>query len=328
MAYLFTIGVTNNHVSDTPNTCKAFIALKALLVSCGWTVVRSGTGTGGTTNTGDLVTTPELLYGAAVGTTKNFQWFILRHPTTTFEICFQRTNMTDTSYWRIKISAGGFGTGGSPSATQTPTATDQVTIWGSTSTDASPTGAYFYGHNANHRWHFCASNAEPYNFYWLAHRTGEAIPLAGLALDHLKSGSYPAGDTAPWVIHAADSYAYQRTGVGEREYAPGVGNYGVFGFLGSPSTSSNCVFLNGGWNGMFPGGLGTNPWTGKDDSSEIVYARASNFTPPTGLKGVGTMMRWMGITRSFGVTLSVSTSKDRICIGHVTLPWDGSVPNI
>jgi hypothetical protein len=39
-------------------------------------------------------------------------------------------------------------------------------------------------------------------------------------------------------------------------------------------------------------------------------------------------MRWTGISRAAGDTLSVSGTRDRIIYGAISLPWDGTVPTV
>lgn len=340
MTFLFSKDTVVDCISNYPNFCHAMIAFKAHMKSCGWTVPYSGLGTGmGAYSVGDAVDTAALLYGAASSTSKNYQWFILRQPGSTRELCFQRTSMSDPTYWRIKFSPGGFGTAGSPSAIQTPTATDQVGIWGSGTNDASPGGWYLMSNSGSQRFHFCADDAAPYGFYMLGHAAGSQTLKMQMLWDPLKSGSYPASDLEPWVFSiSGESQAWQFY-MFNRETAPNTNDYGCYGYLGASSTPSNFVFINGvgymigGYLSSsptmcMPYGIPNNPYNGKEDSIEIPYLRTSGFAAPLGYKGVGTMARWMGIARGLGITQSQVTSRDRYCIGHVTLPWDGSVPKI
>ncbi len=52
----------------------------------------------------------------------------------------------------------------------------------------------------------------------------------------------------------------------------------------------------------------------------------TSATANTGIKGISSVMRWNGVSRSCGDTLTLVTTNDRIVYGDVNLPWDGSAP--
>ena len=73
-----------------------------------------------------------------------------------------------------------------------------------------------------------------------------------------------------------------------------------------------------------------NPYSAKDETYPIMYARGSALAQP-GFKGVGSMMKWIGQSgRSTGDTLSVASTgaKDYIVVGNIALPWNGSTPTV
>jgi hypothetical protein len=76
------------------------------------------------------------------------------------------------------------------------------------------------------------------------------------------------------------------------------------------------------------GPAGTNSFNNNDDLFPMVYIRGANQGSPAGYKGVGTVMKWNSVLRSIGDTQAQNTVRDRIIMGDVSLPWDGSVPAI
>ena len=71
----------------------------------------------------------------------------------------------------------------------------------------------------------------------------------------------------------------------------------------------------------------TNPISTKDEAFPIVYARRGVIANP-GYKGVGFMMKWLGVSRTTGDTLTVDSTRDRIVFGDVSFPWQGTVPTV
>lgn len=126
-------------VSQRPfNYGGALSLLVEMLVSAGWTYQASGAGAGtGFSPTGKIFTTT----GSGVNGWSNASaWARVQDPGAVRELVFQHNN---TGGVRVKYSANAKFTGGTPSATQVPSATDERVLWGA-GTDASPTpGAWF-----------------------------------------------------------------------------------------------------------------------------------------------------------------------------------------
>jgi hypothetical protein len=48
----------------------------------------------------------------------------------------------------------------------------------------------------------------------------------------------------------------------------------------------------------------------------------------TGYKGVCALMKYNSVVRSVGDTQAQNTVRDRVIMGDMSFPWDGSVPSI
>ena len=155
--------------NNTPVTGGAaiYIALTTL-VNAGWTVKSSSDGT--TYNSsGNQITSG----GTGTGGYGNAKaWFRIQAPAIggkNRELTIQTPN-TATSSARIKYSPSAGFTGGSPSATQTPTASDEVLLCGSAlGTDSSPTGTAIFTADGSYRFSMMAGDISiGYGFYWFA----------------------------------------------------------------------------------------------------------------------------------------------------------------
>ena len=146
-------------IENVPATgAVAVFNIKEMLKAAGWTVDESSDGTT-YNNSGD-----EISSGAAGagGLDNTNAWFRISNPDGV-EYTVQRTN-TNQNY-RVKCSPVATFTGGSPGATQTPSATDEGVILGG-GTDAAPTGeAWFGGASGTYRHKGGADDASPYHFW-------------------------------------------------------------------------------------------------------------------------------------------------------------------
>ena len=74
--------------------------------------------------------------------------------------------------------------------------------------------------------------------------------------------------------------------------------------------------------GPFPLGAGSNPYNSKRLEEEIKYCR---ITAPTQPKiGASTLFRWAGSDMSCVAAETISSTRDRLVQGVLTMPWDGS----
>jgi hypothetical protein len=295
--------------------------LKTTLVSLGWTVTVSSTrtsGTGGDANSvsaSDLWTGPEkLAYGECyVG---------LRAPTIrgfTRRLLLQRGVFGQGSYLRGKMNwSTDYDTGGSATAVRPRTVSGEGIFFGSASDTSrtydsvGPSTGTFYAQGLGY-------TAENGGFaFALYPSTGGPVGSAGcfFALDPLADTSFPSGADDAVLI------AIPSTGP-------------VLASLDDDTTASCWMRVRLGiggtaWQrvkmqaiGPFPLGAGSNPYNSKRLEAQIKYCRTTAPTQP--LIGDSTLFRWAGSDMSCIAAETVSTTRDRLVQGVLTMPWDGSV---
>lgn len=251
-------GSPNDSVNVAPATGReAMKVLYKVLLQAGWTRQGSSDGTS-FDNTGATD-----FWSGALG---NSSWLRMRDPAGTREFVIQ-TGTTNIA-WRMKWSHSARFTGGSPSATVPPTATDQQHVNG----NDTPTFVNFFATDASYRLHVGANNATPYDFYLLAIPNGGGTTRS-LYFLNMASASYPSGDVAPYIVTmnrdqmAASSMGSitggaEVDGVGQGYYKKGLGGEAWVLFRGFGYTNS---FTNGG------GGI--NPYDGDDNFVPIPIGR-------------------------------------------------------
>lgn len=303
----------------------ALYALIQHLVSAGWSIKASGDGLSAYSSTTSVFSA-----GSASGANgwNNYKaWARLRMPGTDAaprEVVIQRgTNATDT---RWKYSAGAAFTGGSPSATQCATATnEQVLISGGT--DALPTGTNFVG--TINRVSMWANNAAPYGLGMVGWSAAGASTF-GLALEPMASGSYPSEDADPyvWMMHpnAATFGASNTIANSASTVVNGWYKFGLTGAAWTPMFAPQYTPTAGA--AFVPNASGVaNPYSGKDDEIPMLWGRGPALATP-GLKGFGALCRWTWAARPTLSTLSVASAgaKDRLVINQMSIPWSGVDP--
>lgn len=291
-------------------------ALKTLLKTAGWTVRSSGDAT--TYNaSGDQITHAG---GGAGGMANTRAWFVVRMPGTTRELCFQRT--TNNTLWRVKYSkADGF-TGGSPSANTVPSAADEQVIHGSGS-DASSTGAALFATDSTYYTQIMAQDAAPYGFWLGSYLASTRAVATALFLDPLAADSYPNGDGDPYVLRTSQGAAAWLSGQNQGSLSNMINGPVAWindsGFGAMPA----CAPVN--WSSttlrVLSAGSGANAISNEDVFLPVIYGRSSSDTPPNGIKGVSSLLRWNSNSRTSGDT---TADLAYIQMGHVVLPWDGA----
>lgn len=323
------MAIVSNTGTSPVDSSTAIYALKTTLVSAGWSVVQSGTGTAGTYNSsGDSITSAGVLSTAAA-------WFLIQAPNgQTFG--FQNEN--NSTGWRIMWNGSGGSIATDGDQDSFPTMTYAQYIRGNA-------GGYtgFLPTNNTYVWNVIADSSAPYGFWcaaWAFSSDPTAVFTAGLVFDPL-TGTV-SGDVCNYVVH-----------VGRGNGTMYFGNYGYLGSEGQSHSSTqfyhNATYLASttaaGATAIVPhayipmntdasclcvasgraGGSPTNPVTGYDETFPIMWGRRAGLSND-GFKGVSTIMKMRGISRSNGDTFTVSTARDRISICDFSLPWDGSVP--
>jgi hypothetical protein len=305
------------HIETSPATgAVAMYDLKELLKSAGHTVPSSGDGTT-YFSASDGITTGA---SGAGGLGNTSAWFRLRLVNGE-EFTFQRgaTNLV----WRIKHSRTGFGAG-SPSATQTPSETNEAVLWGGGS-DASPTYAALHATDGTFRWKGAAYDAAPYGWWATGIPVGGGNPNTGTLIYDPLIATQP-DDTHKAIIHLsttglAVSFANtgsEEGGATQRRWgyvaSSGVGALANFPACYPQSTSAPMV-TNGA-----TAGSGANPLTGFEEMIPPIYARRASTANP-GWKGVGTIPQWSTTVRSSGAIVDMQDGTYRVRLVDLTLPW-------
>lgn len=313
---------------STPATgAQAIYELKERLKTAGWVVKSSSDGT--TYNsTGDQISSGG---SGAGGMANNSAWFRIQSPAGagSIEYTFQRG--TTNIAWRCKRSLTAGFSGGTPGTTQTPSATDQGIMFGA-GTDGAPTYVNLFASDNTYRWNVGADGAAPYGWWAGGFPTGGGVPTTGMVHEPLDATESTDGDkyvfmyaintNNPWLLSAMGTPSESATTAsiwGTVAAAVPSSTYRTMVALGYVQNSTNATIV--------PNGLVTNPISSKDEGFPIPFARHSALVGP-GWKGISTVMRWTGTSRTTGDTLTVSSTRDRIVYRDVSLPWDGSVPTV
>lgn len=306
-----------NDDNTTPATGDAAMRrLKTRLVAGGWTVAASGDGRSAYEAAGDAITADS----GAGSLDAAGAWMRLRMGGATREFLFVRKSASTD--WTVRYSAAGF-SGGSPSATTAPTATDQQTL-----VDAQLLPA-----DGTYRLLACVEDATPWH-WWAA-----AVPTAGgaarslLGLWPMRSGSHPAGDAEPYASIAM--YDATATATVARVANLSTGHNGFVS-----GTWRKCIFhvpcsaTSGGYD--YAGGLansGALASSGEDLPAEILCSSISGFGGgPThhGTRGYVRDARWClsNTTASPHGTHLEQGSRYWLRVGDLWLPWGATPPTL
>jgi len=344
MTMIYTYDGTNSScnltsAATTDNTADMFYYLKQTLKQAGWTVTKSSDGV--TVNaSGDRITNFITTGGNTSGSMYNSgAWYVLQAPGAvagaTRQICVQR-NSAGGQVFSIWYSYNSGFTLTAGSATVAPTASDSILIVNTT---------YFTSNGVatTCRFSIAADNAAPYGWYMFSFVAGTGNVVSSLVFEPMMTGTYNSSDNDPYIIYTPGGASSLPTtpmavagltgitlnlcaGSWYKKSAGSVASASELGsYVATPALSySSAVGV------AIPGLVGANPYSGKDNVFPIPYARRSGFASSVGWKGIGTLMKWPGTTRSTGDTLSVSATgaKDYIVVGSVALPWNGSTPTV
>lgn len=319
MAYVFD---TNQAVPATSGATFPF-RLKELLKTQGWSVTSSSDGT--TYNAaGDQITHSG---AGADGMDNNLAWFNIQEPGANGR-AFTWQRGGNGALWRVKYSGGpatGF-VGGTPTATRTPSATDEVLCAGG-GTDASPTFAQIFPDpGVNVRGNICAGGAvEGYSWYVEVHTANTATAISTfLCLDVLAPGTSQGADVDPAVLHFSAFNAGILNGQLNGTTFPGSGG----GWIKKGLAGAGFVSIPVQMISQIPNGGGQNPYTLKDDLYPVLYMRHASLGAPFGWKGVSSVLKFQSVARANFDTYNRVASKDRIVFTGSTawcnVPWDGS----
>ena len=292
--------------------------LKTLLVSVGWIVKASGDGLSAFSSSSDVITGPG---SGANGMGNTSAWFRIRMPAIngiTREFVFQ---MSDTSgdigaLW-YSYSAGF--TGGSPSSTVLPTATDGQNL-----------GAGSMFSNDAQKWHAGAMNAAPWGFWMhpIVNGNYSGSSIGGVLVDPILPGTGPDLDLDPYIVYleTASGGSWNKNNMTGSRTTCGAwyGKGTVYETWGTANALTYHQPVGGG--DLFPGGNGTNNYDFAEQWGPIYWGKVSgSLVVPHGFKGAGTICRWNGTPKASGQLMSDQSTYDRLCVGDVNFPHDGTL---
>lgn len=273
----WTVGINGT----TPATgAVAMWEVISMLVAAGATILSCGDGSTYDA-TGALITSGAINAGG-LGNTNAWVRLALNGGR---QITIQRG--TSNISWRLKYSAQSGFSGGTPSATQTPTAVDQVIRYGG-GTDASPTFVNLFPADNTYRLYGSADNAGP--GAWFGNTlNSNGNHSGGIILDPVTNAL--AGDQDPFAILgtiAGSSFA-RANATGGTATGNGVMAWLKYGLAGAAFTATPLPDLEM---------AGTNPNTGDALLTTLPYQRASTETAPTGPKGNSSVAKLTHATRA------------------------------
>lgn len=280
-----------------------------MLTTAGWTAQSSGNG--------------NATYSAVNGTAfyavgfASGNWIRLRSPDGVREIILS-TNAT--SGFRLKYSVAAGFTGGTPSAVNVPTATDQQHVQGTDGPTYQTVPTY---PSAITRAHGKANGTAPYGF-WYGNSTVASSPSLMIVFDPV-SGVSADNDKYVWHSRASQSFSGGNmvnspdTVDASSQTAVCFWNTGLTTWLGADPAGTYSGSSGVGYSGV---GFTVNPFDNtKHDMLPILYQRYSGRPTAQGLKGYSTMLRWTAT--SLTNVVQATTDKLWIVYGSCWVPWDG-----
>lgn len=291
----------------TPATGDAAMRrLKDHLVAAGWSVIASGDGRSAYEAAGDAITADS----GAGSLDASGAWMRLRAGTGARELLIIRGGSSTT--WTVRYSAAGF-SGGSPSATTAPTATDQ---------QALISAAQLLPADGGYRWLVCAEDAAPWHFWAGAIPTGGGAPRTLVGLWPMREGSYPSADTEPYVAMAQ----YESTNVATYTRLSQVGA-GPNGFVAGAWCNTHFTFPYTYNFGTVVGVLGAA--TSSEELPAEILCGAINGGPayfgPRGYVRDARYVLTSTTTSPHGTHLEQG-SRYWVRIGDLWLPWGATPP--
>jgi hypothetical protein len=295
--------------------------LKQLLVALGAVVTVSSTRTSGTGTSANAAANSDQwtdVYKAMYGSS----YIGIRLPAVrgiTRRLCIQvdATGPGSGFNARVKIAWGGdYTTSGGGTATQVPAVSGEGIVLGG-GTDASPTFAAWGPNTGDYIFQGLGYSDSPMGFVALMYPpAGSASGGAGwfFAMDPLEDSSYESGCDDVVLIKfaqatpdaaslAAEVACFARSQLG----------------LGGVAWSALKMLAVG----SIPGSAAAEPRTNKKPTARIRYARD---TSPADSFGLSRLFRWFGPASSVPRTGTLLTTKDKLIIGPLCLPWDGTEP--
>ncbi|MHB8407917.1 MAG: hypothetical protein ACYDHY_07525 [Acidiferrobacterales bacterium] len=275
------------------------------------------------------------------------------------QIVIQRSTSGLNYAWRIKYSFSGGYTSMTGTAVATPgintSIGDEVYLLGG-GTDNAPTFQNMFnisGEGAarmnffaddgsvtgtlSGSLNFVVPNPSPYAFWgWTAPAGTSTGPNSGQMMDPIVTGSFATGSALyvvdPFVFYfegaaAGTPFSHGATGFGgDTTTGPGARTWFRYGLQNANFGLVGAGYYAGSVNTVWPQGAGSNPETTLEDVLPIPWIRSPNAPGFGGYKGMSSLCKWFGSSRSYASTFTFNFNRDRIVVDDVVLPWDTSVP--
>jgi len=287
------------------------------LISNGWVKLADSDGTTFSIS-GSQVT------GGGSGTNglgNQYAYVRLRGPDGNRELIIQRTFTTNV-YWRIKYSyLAGFTTIPGTPETVTPSATDEYLLFGSGS-DASPGNVILLPSDGTYTQYIVVDTVTG-AFAALCLGSGTGDVISWFVTDVLAPSTYPNTDVDPvvFVINAYSGGTNWATGTYINNESAGPFTVLKRGLTGEGIARTPALLYSLPTGIAIPNGIGTNPYTDNDLEFPIIYAKHSGLSNPHGYKGISSLMKFTGVSRSAGDTYN---TKSKVIFGDIVFPFDGS----
>jgi hypothetical protein len=306
--------VHNVNVGATSGDQMIYLLLTTLL-SAGWTVPSSSDGT--TYNASGNQLTGSGSGAGGLGNTS--AWFVVRDPSGRREFCFQR-GTANTSF-RAKYSALSKFSGGSPSATRVPAATDEQVILGAGS-DASPTYVAHFVASPTGRFHVVTTDTAENGvfWFWYAQINSSIVTQCFMLHDALKAGTTRASDADPCYVanNAAAGASSTMTFANLVTAGKAWTRYGLSGAAWATSLVGPAAV--GTFFGPASGGV-ANPYSGEDDAVECLVGALA-----VGYKGRSAVVKGASIVRAFPATWNLADANlSSVRIDGTLLRWPTAV---
>jgi len=298
----------NNWIlNEVPDNAASMYYFKEMLVSAGWTVLESGTGTSGSYNSsGDSI----------IITTMNTSraWFRISNGTS--ELCIQR-GTSGTQYYWIKYSPSAGFTSGSPDEDDMPTASDEVDVYSSNNS-----GTQLFGTDGTYVLQGGAGDAASgYSFWLVGYSFNSGTPRTAFVMEALSStdslDTDPGKQNLFYANYSGFGSVLQANQISYSASAP-------LSFIGASFVripGNYLVFSPVGFENYGAAPTANNSYSGEDYRIPILYARRTALGGATGYKGIGTNMMFEFTPRS---NASTKGGKTRIAFDAVSFPWDGT----
>lgn len=245
----------NMSLSNGSEVMYHFLKLLTTHAGTNWTCETSGDGLSAYSASGDVFTSSG---SGANGLANTDAWFVLRDPGGRREIMVQRHN--NDSQWRLLYSALDKFTGGTPSATVAPTATDEQG-WnnGPLTTDQ---WVFFTGPYITHIGCEDSADGNTYPFWMLSRIQGTGATGGFMMMDAVKDASSPVEDLDKCYLLATRNNLYGNSGayISHNTASMGVGWQRMNEV---DEEYDRLSVMRGYYTGLaMPGLLGTNPNSG------------------------------------------------------------------